>query len=67
MRLAESVYTNIPMYPKQISIPELARYLGVESHRVKKVILSMAYSVPIAEDDDGRLTKVEDIPYRGRV
>jgi hypothetical protein len=54
------------MYHKQISIPELARYLGVESCRVKKVILSMAYSVPIAEDDDGMLTKVEDLPYRGR-
>lgn len=63
MSLAESVYTNIPMYPKQISVVELSESLGVEYKKIKKVILSMGCLIPIAEDEDGKLTKVKNIPY----
>lgn len=63
MSLTENIYSNIPMYPKQISISELSKSLGVEYKKIKKAVMSMNCLMPIAEDEDGKLTKVKNIPY----
>lgn len=67
MTLTEIVYNKIPVYPQHASITDLAKMVGIEIERVRRSIISMDCSLPVAEDDFGNLTRISDKPFAGRL
>lgn len=64
MTLTEMVFNTVPFYPEHASVPELAKKLGVDTEKVRRSIVSMDCSLPLAEDDGGLYTRTDSRPYK---
>ena len=59
------IYRAIPSYPREISIPEIARKIGVDDLIVRKAIRGFMADVPICESDSCTYCYISPLDRKG--